>query len=82
MGLTSFDHFHPARRGQADVTGGQVDQVDMPVSGEWANLVGASNRFASALLMISPSFSSFALGLRANADSAGKESRSSRRSAQ
>src|SRR6476620_106560 len=59
--LGSRNGFHVVRpfpprleRGHADVTGAQVDQVDVPVPGDGRTSSGASNRLASALLIVYP----------------------------
>src|SRR4029077_13847827 len=64
--LGSRNGFHVVRpspprleRGQADVTGAQVDQVDVPVPGERANLVGSIEPLSFRLAHRLPSFSIF-----------------------
>src|SRR5262249_42492566 len=79
-----FDVIRPfpprLERGQADVTGAQVNQVDAPVPGERANLVGSIEPLRFRL---AHRFTPYAhLFRRFPRESPRQESRSSRRSAQ
>ena len=66
MGFTSFDHFHPGSNvARPTSPGAQVDQVDVPVPGERANLVGSIEPLSFRLAHRLPSFSLFP-GFRAS----------------